>query len=456
MKSQSKTRIGHCYLVSNESRDFYILLPIIYYLEKFENFKIEFKFVWDAHLIKKESPELVILPNVRGHNLYYEIGKYCSDNDILVFNHDSEGNFNTKINYDYWGFNLSKKNFCPILFTWNHRVKDFLVDKYNLDPNSILVSGGPGFDRYKYLPAPDKKAILAKYGKSDYKLVVGYAGWAFGKIFNSDNKNSNNQLSPYFQERREWMIEQRDLVEGMLKYAIENNPETLFILKKHPRENFESESIDSRNEINQITNYPNVLYLKDEEEINELIHISDLWTAFESTSIMEAWLTDRPTLMLNPDVDFRRANTYLGSKIAKSKEEFHEAIDELRNKNLAYFSPQDVLERRQTIISESIGFEDGLNHIRCMEAFIPLLRAYSPPTKKAQTSSTFLKRYILLHFGKIFYNKAIFSVLPKFKKTVWLFENRKLSKIKADKDRLKPYLDKYYEKEEVRTRIKSI
>ena len=114
------------------------------------------------------------------------------------------------------------------------------------------------------------------------------------------------------------MAEQRDAVENALKAAIEKYPDYLFVLKKHPRENFESDLRDSRNEMNRLVAYPNVLYIKDSEEIQDLIEASDLWLAFESTSIMEAWLLHKPTLLINPDIHFTRAELYKGSAIVQN------------------------------------------------------------------------------------------------------------------------------------------
>lgn len=449
-------RKGQCFLVSNESRDFYLLTPIIYYLEKYENFEISFEFIWDAHKIKKENPDLVIIPNTRGNNLYYEVAKYCHENNILVFCHDSEGNFNATKKYNFWGYNLSKEQFCPIIYTWNQRIKNYLVESCEIPENKIKISGSPIFDKYIYLKKKDKASILDQFQKTHFKHVVGYAGWAFGKIYNKEIDDILVYLDKNKEEGIEWLVKQRDFVEKCLKTLIENNPDHLFILKKHPRENFESDMRDSRNEMTQLTHYPNVLYIKDEVEIQDLIGICDLWMAFESTSIMEAWLLNVPTLLLNEIDDFNRVSLHKGSVKVNTLEKAIEAYDKrFKENDISFFNPTHLIEIRNEILRDAIGYVDGFNHIRSVYYFLPYLKNIQSKNKPLKTNYKFLRFYYLLHIGKYFYIKPLFSKLPKFKKTVWIFENYKLEKIKKQKKSIYDDLDIFYQKHDLTKKIVS-
>ncbi len=455
MFMQKSSKIAYCFLVSNEARDFYLLAPIIYYLEKFENYSVTFEFIWDAHKIRNKRPDLVILPNSRGHLLYYQVAKYCVENNILVFNHDSEGNFNSEVDYDFWAFNADRKNLCPIQFTWNQRVKNFLIQKYQLNTEVIHVSGAPGFDKYAYLQPIDRESLLKKHGYGNFKKVVGYAGWAFGKLYNQELNDVLSNINKPGENGKIWLEEQRDIVENALREAIETYPDVLFILKKHPRENFESDYRDSRNEMNRLANYPNVFYLKDEIEIQDLIQISDLWMAFESTSIMEAWLLNIPTLIINGDANFDRVDLHTGSLHATNSREVLKAFEELyTNNNISYFNGPEIVTRRNAIFSNSIGFADGLNHLRCMQVFKPFLKNDSIK-KKPNINWKFLRLYWLLHLGKYFYIPSIFKKLPKLKKTVWVFENYRLDKINKQKKEVYKDLDLFYSKHDLASKIKN-
>lgn len=455
MESLKPRKKASCFLVSSEGRDFFLLMPIIYYLERFEGYDISFEFVWDAHRMRKNPPDLVLFPNTRGNHFYYEIAKYCHESGILIYSHDSEGNFNTDIDYDYWAFNLSKSSFCPVHYTWNERVKRYVMNRYSLPSSEFTVTGAPGFDKYQYMPQSKKLDLLTKYGLQQYKTVIGYAGWAFGKLENKEINDVLSNINHPGEEGKRWMADQRDKVEAILKAMIEVHPDTLFIFKKHPRENFESDLRDSRNEMNRLCDYPNVLYLKDEEDIQDLIQISDLWMAFESSSIIEAWLLGKPTLMVTPDGNFHRASLHKGSLNAKDVEQGLAAMKAFHDNNLEYFTPTEVVNNRAEIIADSIGYDDGLNHLRAIKAILPFIHKHSKPIQRPKLNMRYMRLYYLLHIGKYFFVKSIFQRLPKFKKVVWIFENYKLTGVKKNKIEVTKHLDAFYKSNDLAQKIES-
>jgi len=46
--------------------------------------------------------------------------------------------------------------------------------------------------------------------------------------------------------------------------------------------------------------------------------------------------------------------------------------------------------------------------------------------------------------GKIFYIRSLFLLLPKFKKTVWIFDRCNLKNISVLQNTYYPYLDEFY------------
>jgi hypothetical protein len=206
--------------------------------------------------------------------------------------------------------------------------------------------------------------------------------------------------------------------------------------------------------MNRLTNYPNVLYLKESEEIQDLIEVSDLWVAFESTSIMEAWLSDKPTVLINPDVNFTRSELYKGSAIVQDDAAFLNVLSQFDGGNLSYFNQAELLAERNAILSNSIGYTDGLNHLRAINCSLDVFKHDSNQVKPS-FNWTFFKRSILLNIGRFFFIEAIFKRLPKFKKTVWLFKNRSLLEINELKPAIYKDLDQFYAKRDLPTKIQS-
>jgi hypothetical protein len=440
----------YCFLVSNEARDYYGLSVFLRCCEIFLGYEVEFHFVWDVLIIRKNPPKLVVLPNCRGNNLYFEIAEYCETNGVPIFYGESEGNYFPKSPEHYWALNLARRPLCPVTVVWNEPVKKSLIEQSILAASKLFVSGAPGFDRYQYLAPPSKSDFLKRVGHPEKKIIIGYAGWAFGKIYNKEVDDICINIGFQREEGINWLKKQKEIVEGMLRFMIESNPDVLFILKKHPRENFESDLRDSPNEMNSNAFAPNVLYVKNEFDINDLIGVSDLWTAFESTSIMEAWLMGKQTLLLHGVKDFKRSRIIEGTMTADSKEQLAEAIQCLRDGNSSFFNPPEVVASRTELLAESIGYADGLNGVRLFSA---LRSFHTNPTggPRPKFSLRFVRRALIKSILTPIYSRVIFTRIYKLKKVVWVFDNRTLSVVKERYSSEKGYIDDFLQKNGIHT-----
>ena len=103
MSTKSKRKRAICYLAEDESRDFYITIGLLKGLEEFYDYDVAYSFSWNLIEVLWKKPDLIVLPNVRGNKMYFEIAEYALKNNIKLLHHDSEGNFNTEINYEFWG-----------------------------------------------------------------------------------------------------------------------------------------------------------------------------------------------------------------------------------------------------------------------------------------------------------------------------------------------------------------
>jgi surface carbohydrate biosynthesis protein len=442
-----------CFTDNDSGRDVEMILPLRYFAERFLNCSFVHAFVYDVFAVYREKPDLVLLANTIGSPLYFEISRYATQQGVKVFSLISEGNFRTDGAYNYWGYNTDKIFYQEFLCLWSERTRDFLRKELPQVSDRIVLTGGTGFDRYKMYSFLSKEEYFKIKQIKPYKRVIGYAGWAFGKLY---NKQGLDELLYYFknnQERLKWLEVQRSLVESTLKEAIEKNPDTLFILKKHPNEENPSIIKEGLNEMLRLESYPNVLYIRAEENIHDLIAISDVWLAFESTTAMEAWLMGKQTMLINPDPDFNRDELYKGSVLVKDYVELETKLNEYYSTGrVADFYSKDKEEARLKIIKDTIGFGDGFNHIRAayyLEKLLGTITKESLETRKYRFSMKYFVMSMLMYGGSAFYNKKLFSKLYKFKKTIWIFDRFRLPKIQELYDRISPSIDKFYASHDV-------
>ncbi|MGM0581225.1 MAG: BFO_1060 family glycosyltransferase [Bacteroidota bacterium] len=439
-----------CFLDNALGRDTEIVLPVCYALEKYHNCQISYFFIWDIYEIKKQVPDMVLLPNTRGHHMYVEIAEYAYKNDIKVLALESEGNFKTDGTFNYWGYNLKKKVYQEWVTSWSERTKQYLEKIIDSEKEKVVLTGGTGFDKYQILESKDRKTILTKYNKENFKKVIGYAGWSFGKLYGSHKNISFKLVYPEDKEKKyKWVEYHRIFVRDILKTAIENNPDILFILKKHPKETFESDIKEGLNEMNELAHYENVLYLRKEEDVMDLINISDIWMGFKTTTALEAWILGKPTILINDGHKYSIDNLFKGSVIANKSSTLQEYIKEYYTTHkIRKFNEPEIKSTRNQIIGDSIGFADGLNHMRATDYFAKSLTKRKV-NYKPKLSLRHLRLYYLMHLGKYFYQKNIFKVLPYFNKTIYVFENRNLPGFHAFKKKYYKSLEVFHTENDV-------
>lgn len=440
-----------CFVDDDHGRDVEIVIPVVYYMEKYLNCEVEFVFVWDIFAIYRKKPDMVLIPNTVGHYWYFQASQYAYQQGVKVFALISEGNFRTDGTFNYWGYNTDKKYYQEYICHWSHRTLDYLSKELPQYTN-MVVTGAQGFDRYSIYQYKTREELLAQYDLSHYTKVIGYAGWAFGKMYTETGRREIEGLfRGEAQNRMKWMEEQMLKVEEILRSAIENNPDILFIFKQHPNEVHPHYVKEVRNEMNRLKDYDNVLYIKDEENIHDLINIADFWMGFESTTAIEAWLlNETQTVLVNPDPGFKRDKLFNGSVIASSKNELQQLIDGFYNNGKidAFFS-EDKIAARKKLIKDTIGFGDGMNHIRTGYYIEKALKKHSRSDLHFFFKFKYFKRYVGLHFGKMIYLKPLFLKLPKFKKTTWIFDRYRLNKIPVLRRQYYGFLDVFHEKNHI-------
>ncbi len=443
-----------CYLDNDIGRDVEIMFPVVYFAEKYLDCEIEFAFVWDIHAIYRKQPDLVLMPNTIGSLWLFYISRYAHQQGIKVFALISEGNFRTNGTFNYWGYNRDKVFYQEFICHWSERTRKFLSDELPGYKDRMVFTGATGFDRYRIYKFMDRESFFRKYGLKNYKRVIGYAGWAFGKLFNEEMRREISYLHKDNPDRLNWMEEQMHLVSGILEKLVDNNPDTLFILKRHPSEVHPHLIKEDRNEMAALRNRRNVIYIVNEENIHDLINISDLWLGFETTTALEAWLLNKTTILINPDPDFKRDEIHRGSIIARDYEQLMNYIEEFYRTGLvADFESEEKKKVQARLIYDTIGFGDGLNHLRTGLYLKKTLQKINRNRKKKVFSFRFFYMYYLMQIGKYFYNKKIFERLPYFRKTIWIFERRKLKNLPSLKERYYKFMDEFYKREKIEEKL---
>lgn len=448
-----------CFLDDDHGRDVEIMIPLIYFAERELNCEVDFSFMWNIHDIYRKKPDIILLPNTIGSRLHHRVTKYAHENNIKVFALISEGIFRTNGTFNYYGYNVDKVFYQDYICHWSERTKIFFDKEIPELGMRNVTTGAVGFDRYTIYDFISREEYLRNKGLEKFKKVVGYAGWAFGKIYNAQGREELKVINKDVNARIRWMEDQMFKVEAILRTAIESNPDVLFILKRHPNEANPTITRENPNEMIRLRDYPNVLYITANENLHDLISVSDIWIGFETTTAIEAWLMGKQTVFINPDPDFNRTNIYTGNPVLRTQEEFVNAINEFyKNGEIPRFYSQQHKNNREQIYRDTIGFADGMNHIRAGYYLKKSLEEITPgegESKEIRFSPGYWFMYFLLMTGRFFYIRKLFLKLPKFKKTVWMFEKWRLENVRKLQDHYKKYLDRFYSQNNISEKVSS-
>ena len=349
------------------SRDTNIIEPVLCYIEQKYGLNVV-RESYNNYMLKLFNirPRMILLSNYTGAPENFLLAKQAHKMGILVVSLISEGNVTSEELAEnfFWGWNIKKEKVVDLLLLWSNRTKDIFN---RLIPESrgtnIVVSGATGFDSYKFLQFMQKDEFLKKYGKNQ-KKVIGIAAWGF-ELVNLDGKSLTGRY-PYTVEESEYLLYTKKLINELYEKLISNNPDMLFILKYHPG----NVECPEKTEFVGLSKFDNVVEIGRQEQISDLINVSDIWISFESTTTLEAWLLGTSTIVVNPlGKEFPRAQIYDGSVELHSVNEVQQALDEFYDTGIIEGFERKS-DTRKSICEEIIQYDDGRNHVRASEAII--------------------------------------------------------------------------------------
>jgi len=451
-----------CFHDTDSGRDVQALTPIIYFLEKILNYTVEQYYIYDTYKIITRVPDLVLTANIVGSKKFVSLSRECYERGIPFFALTAEGNLPEQffINGDHWGWNKEQILYQNKLCIWSKKVMGFYEAHCpDINKDRLALTGAPGFDLYKMLQYQRNSTEVFPNQKS-YRLIIGYAGWAFGKAYSSSDLQHLKRVSSYnFDENIKWMKEKRKEVEFILRSAIESNPDILFVLKKHPREHSPAAKEEPLNEMIQLQNYDNVIYLKDNNvSLYKIISSCHLWTCFESTTALEAWLLDIPTVYISPKSDTSRTtDTITGSLVIKDEIEFENTIKKLRSAQLdEYFEDKVLIQNRINIIERSIGFADGLNHVRTALLIQEACNESRCKNKIVKLNLNELYDLLLYQLMRLLLKVPVLNKLHKIRKHQFFTKNFSKSNLMKNQQDMFNIISNFYLKLDIKKSITKI
>jgi hypothetical protein len=306
----------------------------------------------------------------------------------------------------FWG-NIADRELYEVLnVQWSTRDRDIALEVAPEVGNRVKVGGAVGFDRYKIYRFYNRADWMREY-RLDFERMIGYASWSFDMFYREDRWTKSRQKL-FGPERYAQFREDRVRVNGILRSLIEANPSTLFLIKEHPG------VVDvSKSEMDGLADYPNVLVVKNEESIADCINACNIWLAFESTTALEAWLLDKPTIFINPTgTDFPRGPMFEGCLVVDSFEALQGAVDEfLDNGAIKEFDDKSLVRRQ--IVQDTIQWADGKNHMRVAHLFEAILRDSPTLAYRLSAWQRLLAYWQLIQFRV----GRVLPVIPRFQKS---------------------------------------
>lgn len=354
---------------STPSRDREVVALVANYL-RLQGYEVFEGAIFEGYtLIDKLQPSVLYITNSVGAKFNIDIIKYAKSKGIKCITGMAEGNFNEAgIKQFFWGVNEGQVLHEDYTLLWNKYCLNLIKEYYPHLVNRVGVSGAIGFDRYRVVGKDQTTQIPIDHNK--YRFVVGVGCWNFDFTINDSycfRMFNGHEISIDELER---FRTDRNLFNNEILKLIQDNPQTLFLLKLHPG----CQGGDFSSAIAGCRNFSNILIIKNEYSVYDCILRSDIWLTYESTTAVEAWLLDIPTALLNPtgtDFPFRE-----GFHEAQPNYETAEKWSNLIDLLVRGFEFEEFLKLknyRDRIIKEMIQWNDGLNHVRMGNEIVKLI-----------------------------------------------------------------------------------
>lgn len=407
-------------------RDFEIDLPLMYFFENVLQWEVQYVSIFNLPKILSTRPDLVIMSNTTGSNENLAIARLIEKAKIPFFSHISEGMFReNNIEEFVWGWNKVDKKFSELLSTiWSKKAYSISL-KYYPELNDIYkISGSIGSDKYKLYSKKDHIYSLKN------KKVIGYAGYDF----HNQATNIKNMGEARFKEFEKYI----KITKNILEFILNTSDDIVLFVKPHP-----GDGNKTPKEIEGLEHFENILVQSD-ISIVTAIRNSDIWLSINSSTNLESWLLGKPSISFVTDEKFFSSDIINGSLIENNAEKIYSYINEYyQTGQIKAFEEKKML--REKLISDYIGFSDGLNHVRFMsflKSYIEKIENGSIKKRKWKISlKDKLKGYVKHYVYLISKGKYNTPLLKRWARPYDIFDDKQVEEQK----RLRyPDFDKFY------------
>jgi hypothetical protein len=339
---------------ASSGRDFEIALPTMYFFEHILGWNVILKPIFDLPGIYKTKPDIIVMSNTTGAVSSFKMAKLINESGFYLFSHNSEGFIRENaVEEMVWGWNSDKILYENVCTYWSE--KSYLLAR-KFYPEEV---GGKGaftgsilHDKYK-LFSSEKKI------KSNYKKIITYASFDFVNVLSKTPSGKENPNAKYVK-----------IINGILSDLISQNPDVLFVGKKHPGDGV-SDSLEFKGLNDKFENF---IIVSTEYSIFDLAKQSEVWLSFRSSTNLEAWLLETPTISFCEEEVFVTDSEFVTGSIQSIdsvKVSFY--IQEiLAGKKIPEYDEKEHI--RKTYIKNLIEYSDGLNHVRFMSMIKPYIQ----------------------------------------------------------------------------------
>lgn len=327
--------------------------------------------ILDFKSVKDFKPDVIVMGDLY-QPLLNRVAKVYHAWKIPIFQIPAEGMWNKKeIPIAAWDVRSSADYLWEGVSHWGEAQKEGFIEA-GKNPDLQHLTGNPKHDLWAYpnVLAKMRQGILMRLKiPAQYKFIVTFAcGAILYRATYSDFLQKVGIPNP-----KEAILQQHQLAKAMLTTLIKNNPDVFFIIKMHPLE-------DDENEIEAPApgSFPNTYYCHHQPLVEELITISDIWISVRSTTNVEAWFCNRPTINLKVGIteEFLPTDHEKGSLIVKNDAQLMGAFDDLKEGKPM---PQEVLNYRRDFQAKRFYRLDGKSSVRVLDALEQYLQLIHSP-----------------------------------------------------------------------------